>query len=357
MDSKIIQKLFEGLDKNILTDETKDQVSSMIEELVNTRVAAKTTEFEEKLKAFESREKLLVAKEKILAEEAENFAKKIAKDFRDREQIMFEELDNYKALAEQIVLESCDEYRKAIEEIVIEEAENSRKHMESILVSEAGEFKKQQDTALAEEVNRFKDDLVEKISEFMESELTKAIPEDIMEAAAENAALKPLVEGMINTFGKNYIQLDSTSMDVIKEAKAEINKLNEAYNVKAKETVRLSAKVRELEKTLKLESLTKGMTASQKEKTFKLLEGYNVDEVENKFNQIKDIIITESVRQPQRVSKTELNEGSKPQLKTVNSESVRKQIDRIQNPKTILESTNPEMAAWKETLSRQLKQG
>jgi hypothetical protein len=246
MDKKVIQKLFEGMDPAILTDETKAQVSQMIDDLVETRAKAKTAELEEKVAALEARESVLAAKEEILAEEAENFAKKMAGDFTAREQIMFEELDNYKSLAEEIVLESCEDYRNQVENMVVMEAENYRNHLEQILVSEAGEFKKEQDAALAEEVGRFKEDLVEKVSEYMEGELTKAIPEEIMEAAAENAALKPLVEGMVQTFGKNYIQLDSTSMNVVKEAKAEINKLSEAVNVKSKEAVRLSAKVREL---------------------------------------------------------------------------------------------------------------
>ena len=353
MDTGVIQSIFDGFGQNILTDESKQKISEMIDSLVETRVNAKTLELTEKVKELEESESVLKEKEKILVEEAKNFARKLGNEFVERENVMFEEIENYRKQAEEIIIETCIEYRDKIEEISLEEAENCRLALENIVESEAGNYKKEQDAALAKEVKEFRESLVNKISEYMETELTKSIPQDIMEAAVENAAMRPLVEGMIATFGKNHIKLDSTSMDVIKEAKAEINKLTEAYNVKIKDNLKLSAKVRELEKTMKLESLTRGMTTPQKSKVFKLLESCSVDEIDNKFEQIKDIIITESVRSPTRVSKQSLKEGAnKPVART---ESVQRQLERI-NEET-RHSDNPEMAQWSKTLKKQLKTG
>lgn len=358
MDKKVLEKLFEGFGQDIITDESKSKISSMIDELVETRVKAKTLELEQKVQSLQEKDEILKQKEKIVVEEAKNLAKKLGKEFITRERVMFEEIKNYKKqtekVVEKIVLESCTEYKDQVEKIALEETQNLAQAMEDILVEQAGESKKMQEAELAKEVGVFRESLVNKVSEFMEAELTKNIPQDIMESAAENAAIKPLVEGMINTFGKNYIQLDSTSMGVIKEAKAEINKLSEAYNVKVKEAVKLTAQVRELEKNMKLESLTRGMTSSQKAKVHKILEGYNVNEIEDKFNQVKDIIINESVRSPSRVSKTELKESNK--LKHAENGVVQKQLDRISG-QVMNENVDPEVAQWRTTLKKQLKNG
>lgn len=358
MDKKVLEKLFEGFGKDVITPETKTQISSMIDDLVETRVKAKTIELEEQVKKLQEKENLLKEKEKIVVEEAKNLAKKLGREFVAREKVMFEEINNYKrqtqSVVEKIVLESCSEYKDQVEKIALEEAKNLQTAMEDILVEQAVEAKKLQEAELAKEVSVFRESLVNKVSEFMEAELTKNIPQDIMESAAENAALRPLVEGMVKTFGKNYIQLDSTSMDVIKEAKAEINKLSEAYNVKVKESVKLSAQVRELEKKLKLESLTKGMTSSQKTKVFKILEGYNVNEIDEKFNQVRDIIINESVKTPSRVSKEDLKENNK--FVPAKNSVVQKQLDRISG-QVMNEGVDPEVASWRNTLKQQLKNG
>jgi hypothetical protein len=358
MDKKVLEKLFEGVDKKFLSEEAKSKVSQMIDDLVETRVKAKTLELEEKVKTLESKESIIKEKEKIVVEEAKKLAAKLGREFIAREKVMLEEVALYKKqtekVVEKIVLESCSDYKNQVEKIALEEAQNLQTALEEVLIEQAVEAKKLQEAELAKEVSVFRESLVNKVSEFMEAELTKNIPQDIMESAAENAALKPLVEGMINTFGKNYIQLDSTSMEVIKEAKAELNKLSEAYNVKVKESVKLSAQVRELEKKMKLESLTRGMTSSQKDKVCKILEGYNVNEIDEKFSQIRDIVIAESVRTPSRISKTELKENHK--LKTAQNGVVQKQLDRISG-QSLNESVDPEVAEWQKTLQKQLKNG
>lgn len=376
VDNKIIEELFEGFDAKLVSEELKDSVRGMIDSLVETRVKALTTELEEKEAAFlseveklkaeyaEKEAKLLEgieAKEKILEEEANAFADKVAKTLAEKEAIMVEESENYRKHVEQVVNEEGSLFKETLEKIVTEEAEEYRKYIEAIALEEAVAFKTMQESALAEEVGEFKASMVDSISEFLEAELEKNIPAEIMEAEVKLAAYEPLVESMIGVFGDNYIKLDSTSYGVIKEARKENQELSESVNAKVKENVRLQSQVNELEKSIKIKELTEGMTQVQKETASKLMESCSsAADVDKEFAKVKDIIIESSVKsEPAKPkAKTEAApKASKPaEKKKTLSETAKRKIDSIKNS-TLNESVDPEMAEYKSRLDRQLRNG
>jgi len=375
VDNKIIEELFESFDAKLVSEELKDSVRGMIDSLVETRVKALTADLEEKENAFlseaeklkaeyaEKESKLLEqieAKEKILEEEANAFAEKVAKTLTEKEAIMVDESENYRKHVEQIVNEEGGLFKETLEKIVTEEAEEYRKYIEKIALEEAVSFKAMQESALAKEVGEFKASMVESISEFLESELEKNIPAEIMEAEVKLAAYEPLIENMIGVFSDNYIKLDSTSYGVIKEARKENQELSESVNAKVKETVRLQNQVKELEKSIKIKELTEGMTQVQKETASKLMESCsNASDVEKEFKKVKDIIIESSVKTEQAKPKVQkaAPKASKPeQTKKPLSETAKRKIDSIKN-NTLNESVDPEMAEYKSRLDRQLRNG
>lgn len=381
VDNKIIEELFEGFDAKLVSDDLKETVRGMIDSLVESRVSALTTDLEEKEALFiaeaeklkadfaEKEAKLLESistKEKILEEEANAFAETVAKTLAEKEAIMVQESENYRKHVEGIVGEEGKLFKESLESIVVEEAEAYRKHIEEIALQEATSFKTMQDSALAEEVSAFKASMVESISEFLEAEIEKSIPAEIMEAEVKLAAYEPLVESMISVFGENYIKLDSTSYDVIKEARKENKELSESVNAKVKENVRLMSEVKNLEKSIKIKELTEGMTQVQKETANKLMESCsNAADVEKEFAKVKDIIIESSVKK-----ETVINESAKPAAKPAVktptkventakkplSETAKRKIDSLTN-QTLNESNDPEMAEYVGRLNRQLRNG
>lgn len=377
IDDKVLKKLFEGFDANLVSEEMQKKVKSMIDELVNSRVAAKTTEFDEKEKFFmKEAEKMKTAsaakvkkikqayeaKEKILEEEAKIFSDKVLESLQKKENIMMESVEEYRQMAEKIVAEESLSYREMLESIVTEESTNYRTYLEEIALEEAMSYRTEQDAALANEVSTFKDQLVEQISNFMEAELTKNIPEEIMEAATKLSAYEPLVENIIDVFGKNYIKLDGTSYEVMKEARKENEELTESLNEKSKDVVRLRSEVKKLQKEMKVTKLTEGMTADQKAKTVKLLESCSVEDVDTEFNKVKDIIIEESVRStPKTESKKKLvvekkTPAKKPSNKPL-SEVAKRKIEKLRSQEGLSESADPEMSDWANKLNRQLRSG
>lgn len=359
MDKAVLEKIFEGLDMNLVSEELRQKVSQMIESVVKTRVEALTHEFAEKEAIFieevgkvkleyRAREKALTAqiaqKEQILEDEAMSFAEKATTSLREKEEIMVSEVENYRQHVENLVSEEASAYRDHLEQIVKEESKNYMSFIESIALEEASNHKLQQDTLLANEVSAFKKELVEQVSEFFESELTKSIPQEIMEAAVKLSVYEPLVENMINVFGQSYVKLDTTSYEVIKEARKENENLSQSVNAKVKDNVRLQARVKELEKKSKLAELTEGMTSDQKKKATQLMENYNLEELETKFSHVKDIVVENSVKTAE-IAKPIVSD--KQQLI---SEATQKKIEKL---KSHTGGLGDEMAGYVARLRRQ----
>jgi len=356
MDKADLQKLFEGVDQALLDSNLLEKINSLVE----ARVSALTKEIEEKehilvqeaqnlkkqtQEILEATDKEYQEKEKILKEEAEAFVEKSLKSLAEKEAIMIEEVGHYVEHAEKVIAEEAEQYRSGLVGIVSDEAKLYKEYVENIVLEEAKNHKQMQDAGLAQEVGKFKGELVEKLSQYLESQLTQAIPQTIMESAVKLSAYEPLVEGIMGVFGEKYIKLDTTNYEVIKKAKADNEKLTESLNIKAKEAVNFSGEVRELKKQLKVLQLTEGLLPEQKQKAIKLLEGCTADDVETKFAQIKDIIIESSVRKPQQV----VSPGV-PAKKVVHSELAQKKLEKIQEQTN--SNLSPEMAGWTAKLKR-----
>lgn len=355
------QAIMETLKKALgesLTNEAASEISTYLDSLVTDRAKASTHSLQGQLDAAKKEaaeaKKKLAESEAVFEKEAETFAQELAEAFAKKEAILFEELANFKEETVKVVEETSTQYREQVEKMVEEVAAEYRTTLETEMVEEAKNFRIKQEAALAEDVNKYRKDLLEKLDQYLESELPKHIPEGIMEAAAKAKAYEGLVEGMLNTFSKNYIKLDSTGYEALKAAKKESESLAEQYNAKVKEAVSLTAQVRDLEKKVKLASLTEGMTQTQKARAAKLLESATASDVERKFDAVKDYIISESVKAPTKPATATQSVAPKAPTKPVITESAKKQMEKIEemvsSPSTT--SSNPQMEQWKKSLDR-----
>ena len=353
------QAIMETLKKALgesLSNEAASDISTYLDSLVTDRAKASTLSLQEQLDAAKNEaavaKKKLAEQEAVFEKEAGAFASELAEAFSKKEAILFEELNNFKEQTIQVVEQTSSEYRSQVEKMVEETASEYRTVLENEMVAEAKNFRIKQEAALAEDVNKYRKDLLEKLDQYLESELPKHIPEGIMEAAAKAKAYEGLVEGMLNTFSKNYIKLDSTGYEALKVAKKESESLAEQYNAKVKEAVSLTAQVRDFEKKVKLASLTEGMTQTQKARAAKLLESATASDVERKFEAVKDYIISESVKAP--VKPVTQSVAPKAPAKPVITESAKKQLEKIEeevsSPAKV--SSNPQMDMWKKSLDR-----
>lgn len=354
MSKEIAAEIFKGIDEKLISEDVKSKVIDMINKVVDTRseaksvdAVAKATQLEEENKRLKTEMDTLkqdiAEKEAFLKEAAADFGKQLAQDFKEKEAVLFESVKEYQEESTKVLRETAIEYKAMIEREALGAAEDYKSFIEQEVLSEAAEFKKMRQTADAETLEKFKTDLLEKADEYIKAELKKNIPEQIMEAAAKAAALEPLVEGMVSVIEKHGISVDKTGFETLKAAKQENQKLSEAFNAKVTDNVKLEARVKELEKTVKLGQLTEGMTQAQKSKAVRLLESASVEELEGKFKLVKDIIITESVK-PKVVSTKE----TKPAV----VEAAKKQVEKIVESVTKPTGSGSEMDGWSASLDR-----
>lgn len=349
-----IQKLFEGLDKGILNEETQQKVTELIEETVNARVQAKELLLKEEVEKIKT--DLAAEKEKLLTEAQE------------KEKVLVEQAELFKKELEDTTIEETLKYKKLLEEKAELEISTKTKELEAfqaeaaeLVLKEAQDFKTKHQEKLAEDVKNFKAGLVEKIDAYLEAKVTEMIPTAIMESATKLAVLEPLVTGIMESFSKNYVKLDTTSYSVIKEAQTKISTLEAALEQKTKDEVKIKNEKLAVERLVKLNSLTEGLTKVQKEKAVKLLEGVDGKELESRFTKIRDIIIesTSQVSKPVVKPLTESEQKSTVvsqadkavldhQLKRVITESEQKTIvtgaKAVETTKT--PSSHPQANAW-----------
>ena len=139
----------------------------------------------------------------------------------------------------------------------------------------------------------YKEEITSKFSNFLDSVLDEemVIPEKIQKYAKQGE----LYEDLINQF-KIRLSVDQGLLDeevkgLLKEAKDEIIKLREDIDKKIARELELMEDAQELAAELYIKEKCEGLTESQKEKVYSILEGIkNKEEIDKKF----DIIVESS---------------------------------------------------------------
>lgn len=277
--------LFEGLDKAVLTEETQKKLETIINETVDARVSAK---------------------EKLLTEEVESLKKKVAEEAAANEKVLVEQAEKYKKTLEETILQETVKFKDTYTAKKDAEVTELKDQLQGMVLEEAKAFKAKQDAVLVEEVKKFRADLTEKVSDYIEAKISEMIPGEIMESATKLAVFEPLVGGIMESFSKNFVKLDTSSYKLIKEAKDEIAALNNQIQEKSKLEIKLKKEKQDVDKALKVARLTEGLTQAQKVNAEKLLEGVEYENLDTRFKQIRDIVINESAAPaPAPVAKVE----------------------------------------------------
>ena len=142
-------------------------------------------------------------------------------------------------------------------------------------------------------IEEYKESLTEKISSYLESELQNLIPENLVEAQAKVEAYEPIVEKVKSVFKGYGVEVDSEAHDVLKEAKDEILGLQKSYDTIVAEKLKLEGKTAELLAKYVLKEKCDGLTESQTAKINVIFKGSDVEEIEEKFESVADLIISE----------------------------------------------------------------
>jgi len=166
------------------------------------------------------------------------------------------------------------------------------------VLKEAKEAIKSLRTGKADEIKEhldgFETKMIEKMSRFLEAELSEMVPQTLIESVAKVEVLEPLVESIKESFAKNGIKVDSKGHDLLKKAKKEINELQSQVNKATKKRYELEEVAEKLLGKYLLKERCAGLLPEQATKVMKIFKNATYDEIKEKFDNVRDLVIGES---------------------------------------------------------------
>lgn len=162
-------------------------------------------------------------------------------------------------------------------------------------------------TELSEQFEEFKKDFVSKFSIFVDGVLDEEmeLPEKLVEFARKGELYDDLIEQFKVRLGIDEGKLDEEAKKLLAEAKDEIEEKDEKINALMSEALEHKTAAQKFATELYVQRKVSGLTESQKTKAIALLEGFKTKEdIDNKFEAIRDIIIGEGKKPTNEDAKT-----------------------------------------------------
>jgi len=129
----------------------------------------------------------------------------------------------------------------------------------------------------------FKKDLTEKLSDYLDSTMSKMVPDQIIQEAAEAKHYKTLVEKVKEVIVIDEITKSREVREAVNDANDIMKKLKANNNKLMKEKIRTHKRNKELEAELHLEKKMKGLTDTQRSFVTEALKGKDADEIDELF--------------------------------------------------------------------------
>ena len=161
------------------------------------------------------------------------------------------------------------------------------------IAEEIEALEEQFEKALFKGVVKAKDRIAENVNLYLKT-VTKSYFEHNQEADVARIKVEKaeaVLSGIKSLFEENYIKLDDSKADIVESLETDIKNLEEKYNTRVDQTLKLANYINENKKADYLNSLSESMTALDKAKFQKLSESIahnSFDEFKQKVGDIKD---------------------------------------------------------------------
>lgn len=182
-------------------------------------------------------------------------------------------------------------------------------------------------------VEEYKESLVEKISSYLDVELERMIPEDVAEKVAKAEIYEPLVEGFKATIARYGVEFESEGHSLLKEAKEEIMKLRTEVDGLTKNNIKLTTEAAKTTAVMTLVEKMEGLTDEQKKKIVVIFKGKSADEINERFDEVRDLIIGMKEEQKKEETKEIVAEEKKTvvaeEVKTTQAEVIKEEVEDL----------------------------
>lgn len=272
-----IEKILESIGKDILTDEVKKALAESFNEAVESKT--------------KSQIELVV----------ENELKKLDDEHSDKLQKLIEAIDEDHTKKFKAVIQKLDETHTQKLEKVIEKYEQ--------------ELKKGADT--------LREELIAKVSNYLDLYLTESIPADQLKEAVQNIRAKKMINEIKKIVAVDEEFISENFKDALKDGHDTIEKLKGELNKAIKESTEIKQELIQTKATVLLEQKTKDLPENKRKYISKLLEGKKPEEIEENFK-----FVLEMYEKDEADKVETLKESETAKSKTVTA--------KVQPPKSIV---------------------
>ena len=231
---KEVKDVLKEATKDILSEETLNELQSIFNEAVNTKV------------------KLHV--EKALIEQDEDYSNKLEK------------------LVSAIDTDHTAKLNKVYEAVVADHTNKLKNVIEKYEGMSNNDAK------------NFKNNLVENISNYLELYIDEAIPAASINEAVKNKRAVAVLEGIKKTLAVDEALANSSIRDAVIDGKNQINEANKKLEAVLSENAALKSKLKEIESKNLFAEKTKDMDPKKVEQVVRLFEGKNPEFVKENFD-------------------------------------------------------------------------
>jgi hypothetical protein len=133
--------------------------------------------------------------------------------------------------------------------------------------------------------------VVEKLDQFLESEINTQISDKVLSEVALNETYKPIVENIKKLFEEQFVALDSEGHGLIREAKEEIEKKEKEQSALIAEKMDLTAQLNQVKAEKLILEKTDGLTVDQKKRVNEFFAGKELTEVESKIGSFVEMVL------------------------------------------------------------------
>jgi hypothetical protein len=244
---KDMNKILESIGSDVLNDEIKQAITESFNTAVNEAVEQKINERVEL--------------------ELKNLEEKIDEDHTAKVQKLIESID--------------ESHTKMFQDVVRKIDESHTKKLETVV--------EKFQTEMNENAEVFKQDLVKKVSKFLDLKIDEMVPENHLHEAVENIQSRKLVSEIKKLLSYDPESVNDDVKVALKEGYDAIESLKDQLNEKAKENLTIKEELNRFKAEVLLEGKTKDLPDSKRKFVYKFMADKTPEYIENNFSYVVEM--------------------------------------------------------------------
>lgn len=142
-----------------------------------------------------------------------------------------------------------------------------------------------------EDMKTFKSGLIDKLNEYVAYIVEEFMKENkvAMESEIKVTMAESFMKNLVSTFNENYVQIDETKVDVVKDLEEKNSELTTKVNGITNDNISLKKSIFEHQKAVKFQSITESLSTNDREKLLVMVEDIDAGDIDTFVKKVKII--------------------------------------------------------------------